>query len=188
MSEKYQNIKKSFNDLKNLVNNLSVVIEMELEHAYDQGYEKGYKDAESNAQAQDPLVKDIYEKGLNDAWEYALKVGMYGCEYYKNNVFPKNPNYDVWDILRHYSASETIAKIKEYEKAQQRLDDFKVGDEVHFIDPNHKYVVTALLEAEKGVFISANGKYTTNYLSQAVKTGKHYSELEKMLDELKGNN
>lgn len=139
-----------------------------VDYVYRAGYEDGQKDKPS-------VFYEQYRKGLDDAWEYALKVGMNGCEYYKNNVFPKSPNYDVWNIIRHWSASEAIAKIKEYEKAQQRLDDFKVGDEVYFYDPNHKYVITALLGDKKAVFISAAGKWVTDYLSHAVKTGKHYS-------------
>lgn len=165
---------KVFDSLDNKIQSVKDVMSVELHKAYNDGYEAAKKE----------LAGKTYEQGLNDAWECALKVGMHGCEYYKNNVFPKHPNYDVWDIIRHYPAAEAIAKIKEYEK---ELVTFNVGDEVHFYDSNRKYIITSLLEAEKGVFISANGKYTTNYLSQAVKTGKHYSELEKILDDLKGN-
>ena len=148
------------------------------EQIYNAGYEDGQKDKPS-------VFYEQYRKGLDDAWEYALKVGMYGCEYYKNNVFPKHKTYDVWDIIRHYSASEAIAKIKEYEKG---LSDISVGDEVYCIGPNHRSLVTAILEdCKKAVLISASGKWATEYLKNLNKTGKHYSELEKMLDELKGD-
>ena len=158
------------NDLEKKVHEFS-------EQIYNAGYEDGQKDKPS-------VFYEQYKKGLDDAWEYALKVGMYGCEYYKNNVFPKSPNYDVWDILRHYSASEAIAKIKEYEKG---LNDISMGDEVYYRDNNHRFVVTALLDDKRAVLISANGKWITEYLSRLHKTGKHYSELEIMLDKLKGD-
>ena len=99
---------KTFDNLDNKIQSVKDVITVELHKAYNDGYEAAKKE----------LVGKTYEQGLNDAWKCALKVGMHGCEYYKNKVFPKTLNYDVWDIIRHYSASEAIAKIKEYEKAQ----------------------------------------------------------------------
>ena len=106
---------------------------------FDKGYEQGYNEGHAHQLASDHVfrescVKSAYKKGLNDAWECIKKL-----------VFDKNDGgltfteiAEIFDgerlsaeILESYSASEAIAKIKEYEEKQNQADnEIKVGDEV----------------------------------------------------------
>ena len=78
--------------------------------AYRQGYEDGQKE---KPQAIYEMKVEEYNKGLNEAWECARKI----------NNLPKAE--DLCELFKgkscyEYSASEAIAKIKEYEEKQTK--------------------------------------------------------------------
>ena len=173
----WERMSKTFDNLDNKIQSVKDVITVELHKAYNDGYEAAKKE----------FVEKTYEQGLNDAWECAKKItcdenvgGLSSSELIQ--IF--NNNSYVASILMENSPEEAIAKIKQYEKG---LNDIRVGDEVYYCDHKHRFVVTALLEDKRAVLISANGKWITEYLSRLHKTGKHYSELEIIFSELKGN-
>lgn len=170
---------KVFDSLDNKIQSVKDVMSVELHKAYNDGYEAARKE----------LAGKTYEQGLNDAWECARKIvcsdGLMSLEL--KQIFQHS--FGVSKILMDNSPEEAIAKIKQFEaEKEQKLDAIKVGDEVYGLDPNHKSVVTSILEdCNKAVLISASGKWATEYLKNLHKTGRHYSELEIMLDKLKGN-
>ena len=92
--------------------------------AYKKGYEEGYDHGNQLA----PV--DFYERGLNDAWECARKIGTEikdgGIDIYTlKEIFGKEAT--TVSIFRDYSAKEAIAKINTYED-KQKDDGFTVRD------------------------------------------------------------
>lgn len=63
--------------------------------------------------------KEAYEKGLSDAWDAARKIGSelrYGLEIMGFSFEPRAVGYDPgWYVVQRHSASECIAKIRQYE-------------------------------------------------------------------------
>lgn len=69
-------------------------------------------------------IEESYQKGLNDAWECARKINKLSWLTLEQMGFEikdrsKNPS---WDVIKEYSASEAIAKIKEYEGKQKQTE------------------------------------------------------------------
>lgn len=100
--------------------------------AYDRGYKQGEKDGyrdgqnieQSNAiTTKEEVAKMEYERGLNDAWECARKIVVPiadgGLSY--EGLFQMFEHRSTAEILREFSASEVIAKIKKYEEKQKQV-------------------------------------------------------------------
>lgn len=89
-------------------------IENRIRHVYNQGYEDG----KESVQIDDSTT---YERGLNDAWEYARKIYSLSA----GEIINIFGGCSTWV---NYSVSEAIAKIKEYEEKQKRnCDTCKYG-------------------------------------------------------------
>ena len=88
-------------------------IENRVRHIYNRGYEDGYKDGREN-------IIDTYDAGLDDAWECARKICTNWCisDACLAEIFGKGHTID--DIMRLNSASEAIAKIKEWEEKKKQ--------------------------------------------------------------------
>ena len=84
---------------------------------YGYGYAEGQKRVSKRAEDEE-TVEDIYRKGfengLEQAWECAKKI--VALSYMQRSDIFERPN--IIDLLDDYSASEAIAKIKEYEQKQ----------------------------------------------------------------------
>ena len=76
------------------------------DESYEQGYKKGYEDGDSN-QRENSVYE--YERGLSEAWEYARRI--FNWTPYERSLVFGNKN-----CMNEHSASEAIAKIKEYEE------------------------------------------------------------------------
>jgi hypothetical protein len=94
-----------------------------VEEIYKRCYTHGLKDA-----SKDHESEKSYEQGLNDAWECARKIAvemsienMQSCGLISNS--DKEYTYSC-DVIRDYSVSEAMTKIKEYEEKKK----FHVGD------------------------------------------------------------
>lgn len=169
-------------------------IENRIRHVYNQGYEDGLKDGKESVQIDDSTA---YERGLNDAWECARKMmlsdedgGIALSDILK--IFGMTQ----YSAIKRFSASESIAKIKEYEEKQKQEDDeIKIGDEI-----KNKW-------GTRGVVVEIAPQYngTTVYSvlwrnaerrcldksdwdSYEVwkKTGRHFSQIEEVLEQMKG--
>ena len=149
--------------------------------AYQQGVEDGAKSVENwNEREKKLRMDEAYQKGLNDAWDAARKLWEYSATTLKK-IFNKCCYSVVRDILRKYSASECIEKIRKYEQDQKEI---KVGDEVE-------------ATAGKAVIIEVfgNGKYVRYMYPDAktgfndscsiTRTGRHFPEIAKVLRKMK---
>lgn len=115
-----------------IINALADVCKRARKEGYEEGLKRGEDIEQANAaETKKEVAKQNYERGLNDAWECARKIGKVNWLTLKQIGFEikdkeKNPS---WDVVMEYSASEAITKIKEYEE-KQTDDKIKVGDEV----------------------------------------------------------
>jgi hypothetical protein len=85
----------------------------EIEKAKREGYDEGVTDTIFNT--------DTYTQGLNDAWDCARKLIVVESE----GGLPIREQLEIFDntfpveVLKKYTASEAIAKIKEYENKRR---------------------------------------------------------------------
>lgn len=126
----------------------------QVDEAYQRGYNKGYADKTNNDEVCNELAKDIYQRGLNDAWEAARKIVLSpdegGTSLTDIYVMFGN-NGSMQRVFRSYSASEAIDKLKVYEEKRKADDEIKVGDVVErYI--NGKFDST-------GIFLGEDGDY-----------------------------
>lgn len=155
-------------------------IEQVRKEAYDKGYETAKHECEDcNANAvkiADDNAHEAYQKGLEDAWEAAIKVvalstvdrrKVFGSEY-------------MYSILENHTASEAIEKIRAYEQEQD--GEIKVGDEV--INQNKTAVVTEITNRYTRIMYSDGSGYAL-FAKGLTKTGRHFHEIAEVLAKMK---
>ena len=120
---------------------------------------------------------EAYKKGLNDAWEAAREIcaGRFAGK------------IDTGHIL-NFTATEALDKIKAYEEEQSKI---KVGDEVKVENSGGylgKAIVTYVDKYEKEIYVvfagGSAGEITDG--TRLRKTGRHFDEVEKLIEVLKG--
>ena len=150
-------------------------------------YDTAYADAEGIYESG---KRAMYQKGLKDAWECARKIGSnsmcslkeIGFDFSQCAVSDYNPS---WFVVKNYSASEAIEKIRQYEQEQKQLH---VGDEVNA--PFGKAIVVNIDSvAEKIWLVYADGHGGFEYFKDApTKTGRHFPELAEVLQKMRETN
>lgn len=157
----------------------------------DCGYSKGYKDGQdieqSNAIAtKEEIAKMEYERGLNDAWECARKLILNkacgGLELDEIKKIFRNYKYPD-EVIRTFSASECMAKIKEYE-GNQKADEIRVGDEV-----DHDGLKCVVVKVWQDCICTISQVGTTpSYTDKSVlkKTGRHFDAIEELINQMRG--
>lgn len=155
-----------------------------MKRCYDFGYEDGKADT--------PFIdteeaeKKAYGRGLDEAWEAVRKIiedvvdGGYSSDVLRE-IFGVST---VQSIFKLNTASETIAKIKEYEDKQKQDAEIKVGDEVKH--QGFRSVVVRI--ADDCIYTISECGTTPKYCKDddLVKTGRHFDEIAEVLTELRG--
>ena len=159
--------------------------------AYQRGYENGFiaghLKAEKSGQS---FYEDGYQRGLNDAWDAARKIaldkedgGLDTATYCE--IFGYGKGFGA--VLKTFSASEAIEKIRQYEQEQE--EQIQVGDEVKNTQTDARFIVTHMWEnnhGEKGV---SGFNYECSAFSTALdlvrKTGRHFPEIAEVLRKMK---
>lgn len=95
-------------------------IENHVRDVYNQGYSDGLADGNINSGLFADKVREAYNNGLVDAWDCARKI-LY------DETLPRDILTDLGvntfcGIIQDYSASEAIAKLKEYEERQKQSE------------------------------------------------------------------
>lgn len=90
-------------------------------------YNKGYADGQADTPFTDTQRAEelAYERGLNDAWECARKIGNNSWTGLTHEIGFKNLDSSInasWDCVMKYSASEAVEKIKEWEEKQKKTE------------------------------------------------------------------
>lgn len=117
--------------------------------------------------------EEVYERGLNDAWECAKKIATSdGLQPDELETIFDHRGID--PIFECFSASEAIAKVKEYEDRQKKTnDEIHVGDEFFCLGSKYKYVVLGFLGSK--IFAFSNKGLTGVFdFNQVYKTGRKY--------------
>ena len=64
-------------------------------------------------------------------------------------------------------------------------DEFEVGDEVYQLNESYRYVISAFFDDDgRAVLISKNGKWGTSPLTILKKTGRHFDQMNEILEKL----
>ena len=161
---------------------------------------------ENAAAAMDKLVKELnkrefdrgYEKGMEDAWEMAKRIVLNPAalkDAYTVNelrgIFGKSNN--IVDILLNNSPKEAKEKIENY--IQKKNSEFHVGDEIKYKDGSfNKGVIIDIRPGDFGsilyrvLFENARTEplYEDAIYSEFDKTGRHFDEVEILLNKLRG--
>lgn len=138
-------------------------------------------------------VDEAYQRGMEDAWDAARKIlfnpddgGMSAVDV--NEVFGENS----WTVMKDFSASEVVAKIKEYEDSKHKI---KVGDEVKSGDEKYIVLQKYLNNIDEPMAVLFNRRdeeisYFHLYNGNGAifeKTGKHFPEIVEVLAKMKEN-
>lgn len=155
-----------------------------IRHVYDQELEDGL-----NAGLQDSIIinKDVYgqgyEKGSQDAWECARKI-------YNDLSMDKCIEIFEGKSWFKYTASEAIAKIKEYEEKQAKDIEIKVGDEVIYCGGGaHDGSVGVVIGAEKDwreVRFKSSWNCVGVHKDSLNRTGRNFPQIAEVLEQMKG--
>lgn len=199
MNENLANeIRKTIENIKDMkvqasgINNYLSILEglvradyqKQVDEAYQRGYDKGYADKTNNIKVGKELAKDIYQRGLDDAWEAARKIvlspdegGTSLTEWFA--IFGGNSSMQ--RIFRNYSADQAIAKLKAYEEKRKANEEIKVRDEVMVY--GIRGVVTYICGDVYTVMMydGSCGKWASADLR---KTGKQH-DIDKILEEMR---
>ena len=175
------------------------------EVGYQLGYDKGCKDSEeklarayaAGAGLDLDSIKDAeYQKGQHEAFDAVTNAirTLIKWHYYKGShqLHKVFGSFSLEHIIENFSIEEIIFKIKSYSINEAK--DFQVGDEVF----TSKSLSGEYLD--RGVIISfgycedqdalnvmsrSGGIYGLHDRSVWTKTGRHFDEIEKVLEELK---
>ena len=114
-----------------------------------------------------------YQRGLDDAWEAARKVGH--CKLWDDYTKDTGkPSVCAVAVLDHYTAYEAIEKLKAYEEKQKADDKIEVGDE---IIPSYSDIagVVTLIDSDTIYVLWRDGSSTSRIkLKEVRKTGRHF--------------
>lgn len=139
------------------------------------------------------LIDASYERGLNLAWECAKKIAadmtienLKSCGLICTNdgeYEPEEYEYSC-EVINKYSASEAIAKIKEYEERKKKDEEIKVGDEVVYLD--RVFVITSIVKNEYIMGFDSNGERCSyHYKTKLKKTGRTFPQIIEVLEKIK---
>ena len=104
--------------------------------AYDKGYEDATVKISSNEQA---IAEKAYQSGLKDAWEAARKIAhCFLWESYQRETGRSSACAQA--VLDHYSASEAIEKIRQYEQEKEKSEEQKKQESIAAEDVMRQYL------------------------------------------------
>ena len=152
-----------------------------------------------NGTEYEKLIKEIfedmkenktYERDLADAWEAARKM----CRPVQDGGMTPNALTEIFGtpytsgIILKNTAAEVIAKLKAYEKEQQKIEqEIKVGDEVVEIGEENDIqgIVTGIFPLFDNVYLCyilwLDGSTYSMRNTELKKTGRHFPQVEKLL-------
>lgn len=97
--------------------------------ARKEGYNAGLEDGNISNGTLEEKVKEAYENGANDVWECVNKIYSKIDRTAIESIF----GVKFYDVFEKFTASEAMAKVKEYEE-KQKEPVFKIGDRVEITE------------------------------------------------------
>jgi hypothetical protein len=121
---------------------------------------------------------ELYNKGLNDAWELAKKIEIssYDGGYTGKELMEMFGTISFNKIFADLTPQEALAKVKEYEERNE----IKVGDVVKSKSSNIERIVTRVTETNIYFLFrdGSCGSYTNKNLE---KTGEHFDNIDEFM-------
>lgn len=167
-----------------------------IEQAYQRGYKAGVESrAEAVGQACEEAKNDGIMEGRNEAWEAARKIYLPACDGGLSGDEVRRIFNIEWfsSVLKTFSASEVIEKLRKHEEKKQEDTEIRVGDEITYrfkdgrtVEPFVVMKITSNECGEKyyeGLEIPAM-KWVGGGLDYT-KTGRHFPESVEVLKKLK---
>ena len=166
----------------------NVYTEPDLEQVRKEAYEDGYKTAkvQCNIQAEKDL-REVgerhYQKGLEDAWEYARKI-IHMPEADLLNLFTEcySAVCTSVQVFLKYDASECIEKIRQYEQGKEEI---QVGDEVATDAGNRASVLYENPDGTQAFVFKSDGTAAWWTKSALHRTGRHFPEIAEALKKMR---
>lgn len=130
-------------------------------------------------------VDEAYQRGLNDAWDAARKIGSnsmcslkeMGFDFGQCVVNDYNPS---WFVVKNYSASEAIKNIHQYEQ-----EEIKVGIEVE-ARAGKAVIIEILREGKTVRYMYPDASTGVNDLCNLTLTGRYFPEIAEVFKKMKG--
>jgi hypothetical protein len=122
---------------------------------------------------------EVYNKGLNDAWELAKKIviseedGGYSLEELRN-IFGYG---DFESILKVFTLQEAHAKVKAYEERNE----IQKGDVVRLKGLSCKAIVTRVTKTNMCLLFKDGGCSLGCYKEDFKKTGEHFDSIDEFM-------
>ena len=185
-------------------------INVEDTNEYKIGYKEGYADGKADAIYNTDLIDELkqveYIRGYNTAISDYNKMiqWLHDCtddfkefmnkKYGYDIMYLTNPKVDegvmLYDLIYDHDIAEVISEFKKWQEEKKKTDEIKVGDEVIIVgskDSEILGVVTMLANNNYTVICLINGSEMTRVTKNDIKpTGRHFDEVEQLLDNLRG--
>lgn len=161
--------------------------ELEKQQAYNKGIEDGNKIADKDLKEIQESTYDVaYNKGVEDFEELFMYEDDYE-QFFEDTYGSKNPAYNLFDLVAKYGAKKVVNDFKKWQEEKKKAEEesIKVGDEVVIDDKGRKAIVTRVLDNDLYNIVFYNGD--TNCVDRLFigKTGRHFDEVEQLLDKMK---
>lgn len=131
-------------------------------------------------------VKEAYKKGYAKASEDIQEVVrmLLAMDYNDKDLYFGGSHITA-EILSEFDVREIVERLEAYKKEQSEI---RVGDEVEIIDFGCEAVVTCTNKHLKSVFVLYTDGSTDEFTDRTKlrKTGRHFDEVEKLIEILKG--
>ena len=200
---------KGFNSLvfdKNGLDKLEPVEkawDSELEKHRREAYDKGYADGKADATDTDMIgeLKQVeYIRGYNtaiddyntmfefifhnmkDFRQFLLNAGYYNTEM----VIRSSTANVLYDLIISFDMAEVMSEFKKWQEEKKKAEEIEVGDEV--LTPSGNRAIATAIEDDSAGIIFDDGSCGVFNMNDFRKTGRHFDEVEQLLDKLRGEN
>lgn len=152
----------------------------EIDNTYELKYRNWHGDEEfTNFVTVDVLhaPDELYNKGLNDAWELAKKIVKSPNKGgYKANELAEIFGISDKPVLDAYTPQEALAKVKEYEGR----DEIRVGDVVKL---SYSYIESIVTRVSGDIIYQLFSDGSCNAIGKEdlEKTGKHFDSIDEFM-------
>lgn len=199
-----------FNPKLKMIETTNVEDTNEYQIGYKEGRKDGFDYCRENTELIPELKKAEYTKGYNSAInDYnGMIQWLHDCtddfkefmnkKYGYDIMYLTNPRVDegvmLYDLMCDHDIAEVISKFQKWQKKKDDEESIKVGDVVKFNEKCHNYdhvksrefLVLHIFDNGLVTLLYDNGDSGAAEISLLDKTSKHFDEVERLLDKLRG--
>lgn len=158
-----------------------------LDAAYNKGFEDGKKHAINELPELANKENEIYNDGYDNALEDFEKLFIHEHDYeefFEDTYGSKDPDYNLYDLVAKYGAKKVLNDFKKWQKKKHE-EEIKVGDEVVVTSVGFKGIVLSIYSNERYRVIYKDGIISNEGKNTLKRTGRHFDELQQLLDKMK---